>query len=136
MIKFARCCSPIPGEEVVGYISRGRGITIHERNCVNVREMDPERLLEVNWKALPGQTFRVALRVICQDRKGILAEVSAAISGLDINIAHAEVDTTPDLRALCVFQIDVHNMEELNRVMASIRGLTSVLGVERLSKQA
>lgn len=134
MIKFARCCFPIPGEEVVGYISRGRGITIHEKNCVNVQELDPERLIEVNWKALPGQTFRVVLKVVCQDRKGILAEVSTAISSMDINIAHAEVDTTPDLRALCVFHVDVRNLEELNRVMAAIRGLTSVLDVERVSK--
>jgi len=136
MIKFARCCSPIPGEDVVGYISRGRGITIHKRNCVNVQEVDAERLVDVNWNARPGQTFPVTLRVVCQDRKGVLSEVSTVISGLDINIAHAEVDTTADLKAICVFQVDIQDLNQLNQMIASIKGLKSVLSVERLYKRA
>ncbi|MCX7982432.1 MAG: bifunctional (p)ppGpp synthetase/guanosine-3',5'-bis(diphosphate) 3'-pyrophosphohydrolase [Syntrophales bacterium] len=136
MIKLARCCSPIPGEEVVGYISRGRGITVHTKNCVNVLEVDPERLIDVNWCARPGQTFPVVLRVICQDRKGILAEVSTAISSLDVNIAHAEVNTTADLKAICVFQVDIQDLNQLNQIIAAIKGLRSVLFVERLYKRS
>ncbi|MDD5168998.1 MAG: bifunctional (p)ppGpp synthetase/guanosine-3',5'-bis(diphosphate) 3'-pyrophosphohydrolase [Syntrophales bacterium] len=134
MVKFAKCCDPIPGDDIIGYISRGRGITVHTLQCPNVQEFDSERIVDVQWNVDKKQTFSVLIRVVCRDKKGVLAEVSAVISGMDINIAHAEVDTTPDLRAICSFKVDVNDLIQLNHVVAAIKRLKSVVSVERLRK--
>jgi len=134
MVKFARCCEPIPGDAIIGYISRGRGITIHTQQCLNAQELDAERMVDVQWSVREKQTFPVLVRVVCHDKKGVLAEVSAAISALDVNITHAEVDTTPDLRAICTFRVDVSDLNQFNHMASSIKGLKSVISVERLRK--
>jgi len=134
MVKFAKCCEPIPGDEIVGYISRGRGVTIHTVQCPNTQELDSERIVDVQWNVKKNQTFSVLIRVICRDKKGVLAEVSAVISALDVNITHAEVDTTPDLRAICNFKVEVHDLSHYNQMVAAIKGLKAVVSVERLRK--
>ncbi|HPL62759.1 MAG TPA: bifunctional (p)ppGpp synthetase/guanosine-3',5'-bis(diphosphate) 3'-pyrophosphohydrolase [Syntrophales bacterium] len=132
MVRFARCCNPLPGDEVVGFISRGRGMSVHLANCTMIRDTDPERIIEVHWSIKEKQTYPVHIRVFCKDKKGLLAEISNAISDLDINIAHATVDTTPDQSAVLDFKLDVHDVNQLNQVFSSLRKLSSVLSVERL----
>jgi len=133
MVRFARCCHPIPGDEILGYISRGRGITVHTANCVNIEEMDPERIVDVEWNVSKKQTFPVNMMVICSDKKGLLAELSAVISGMDINISHAEIDTKPDdMQAICNFKIDVNDLNQFNQVLNAIKKLKSVRSVERV----
>ncbi|MCX7634646.1 MAG: RelA/SpoT family protein, partial [Syntrophales bacterium] len=134
LVKFAKCCNPIPGDDIVGYISRGRGITIHTTQCPNLRELDTERLIDVQWNVKGKETYSVNMRVICRDKKGVLAEVSSAISAMDINISHAEVETTEDIRAICDFSLDVRDLEQFNHLVASIRKLKSVISVERLRR--
>jgi GTP diphosphokinase / guanosine-3',5'-bis(diphosphate) 3'-diphosphatase len=134
MVKFAKCCEPIPGDDIIGFISRGRGITIHTTQCPNTQDLDQERLVEVQWNVKKSQTFSVLMRVVCRDKKGVLAEVSAVISSLDINITHAEVDTTPDLKAICNFKVEVHDLNQFNHMVAVIKTLKAVLSVERLRK--
>ena len=134
LVKFAKCCEPIPGDEIIGFISRGRGITIHTVQCPNVQEMDSERLVDVQWNVKERQTFPVMMRVECRDKKGVLAEVSSLISSLDVNITHAEVETTPDVRAICIFKLDVNDLHQFNQIVAAIKGLKSVVSVERLRK--
>jgi GTP diphosphokinase / guanosine-3',5'-bis(diphosphate) 3'-diphosphatase len=134
MVKFAKCCEPIPGDGIIGYISRGRGITIHTAQCANVQEMDTDRLVDVKWNVKRNQTFPVLMRVVCRDKKGVLAEVSSVISSHDVNIVHAEVDTTPDLRAICTFKVEVNDLQQFNQVVAAIKGLKAVMTVERLRK--
>jgi GTP pyrophosphokinase len=90
--------------------------------------------VDVQWNVKEKQTFPVMMRVVCRDKKGVLAEVSAAISALDVNITHAEVDTTPDLRAICTFKVQVSNLQQFNHMVSSIKGLKSVLTVDRLRK--
>ena len=134
LVKFAKCCEPIPGDQIVGYISRGRGITIHTAQCPNAQEFDQDRMVDVQWSVKAHQTFSVMMRVVCRDKKGVLAEVSAAISALDVNITHAELDTTPDLRAICTFKVEVSDLNQFNHMASSIKGLKSVISVERLKK--
>jgi GTP diphosphokinase / guanosine-3',5'-bis(diphosphate) 3'-diphosphatase len=134
MVKFAKCCEPIPGDDIVGYISRGRGITIHTAQCSNTQELDSERLVDVQWNVKKNQTFPVWMRVICRDKKGVLAEVSAIISSLDVNITHAEVDTTPDLKAICNFKVEVQDLNQFNHMVSTIKSLKAVISVERLRK--
>ncbi|MDD2672661.1 MAG: ACT domain-containing protein, partial [Syntrophales bacterium] len=85
-----------------------------------------------HWNIKEKQTYPVHIRVFCKDKKGLLAEISNVISDLDINIAHATVDTTPDQSAVLDFKLDVHDVNQLNQVFSSLRKLSSVLSVERL----
>jgi GTP pyrophosphokinase len=133
MVRYAKCCTPIPGDEIVGYISRGRGIVVHTTICPNIRDMEADRLVDVEWNVKERHTYPVHIRVVCRDRKGVLADVSSAISAHDVNISHAEVDTNnPDMHAVCDFKIDVNDLGELNKVVTTIKKLDCVMSVERL----
>jgi GTP pyrophosphokinase len=135
MVRFARCCNPIPGDEILGYISRGRGVTIHTTNCPTAEGLDLERIIDVQWNIKGKQTYPVNMRVVCRDKKGLLAEVSTVISSLDINISHAEVDTRPaDMQAILSFKLDVNDLQQFNQVLIAIKKLKSVISVERVRK--
>ncbi|MFB3924950.1 MAG: bifunctional (p)ppGpp synthetase/guanosine-3',5'-bis(diphosphate) 3'-pyrophosphohydrolase [Syntrophales bacterium] len=134
MVRFARCCDPLPGDEVVGYISRGRGMSVHQANCMMLQGIDSERLVDVHWNIKEKQTYPVHIRVICRDKKGLLAEISNTISSLDINIAHANVDTTPDQQAICDFQLEVNDLNQFNQVVSTLKKLKSVISIERLRR--
>ncbi len=133
LVKFAKCCNPIPGDEIVGYISRGRGMTVHTRNCPQVKNLDVDRTVEVNWDVREKHTYPVRIKVVCDDRKGILTEVSSIISSLDINISYAQVETN-DLIATCTFVIDVNNLKQLNQIVVAIKQLKAVKSIERIRK--
>lgn len=105
---------------------------VHTTNCPMVQDLDAERLLEVHWNVRDKQTFPVHMRVVCHDKKGLLAELSAGISALDINISHATVDTTPDKIAVCEFDLDVRDLKHFNEVVAVLKKLKSVISVERV----
>ena len=134
MVRFARCCDPIPGDEIIGYISRGRGIVVHAANCHVIKEMDAERVVDVEWNLKDKQVYHVHMRAIATDYKGVLAEISAAISALDVNISHAEIDAKSHNQVICDFTVDVCDLEQFNRVVASIKKLGSVKSVERIRK--
>ena len=133
MVRFAKCCNPIPGDEIVGYISRGRGVTVHTVNCTNVEGMDAERIVDVQWNIKEKQTYPVHMKVVCRDKKGLLAEVSTVISSMDINISHAEVETRPaDMQAILSFEVNVSDLQQFNQVLAAIKKIKSVISVERV----
>lgn len=134
MVRFAKCCDPIPGDEIFGYISRGRGITIHAANCPVIKEMDAERVVDVEWNIKDKHTYSVHMRAISVDYKGVLADISAAISALDVNISHAEVDAKSHNQAICDFTVDVNDLAQFNQVVAAIKKLRKVISVERIRK--
>jgi len=133
MVKFARCCNPIPGDEISGYISRGRGITVHTQNCAHLKKLDTERIVDVNWDVRQKHAYPVHIKVICNDRKGVLTEVSSVITSFDVNISYAQVDTV-DLIANCEFVIDVYDLQQLNAIFSAIRQLRIVRSIERIRK--
>ncbi len=132
MVRFGKCCDPIPGDEIVGYISRGRGIAVHTANCTHVQDMDPERLVDVHWDIREKREYPVQMRVVCHDKKGALADISAAISSLDVNITHAEINAPQDGQANCEFSVNVIDLNQFNKIIAAIRKLQGVISVERL----
>jgi GTP pyrophosphokinase len=134
MVRFARCCDPLPGDEVVGYISRGRGLSVHMVNCVMLKGTDPERIVEVQWNIKEKQTYPVSIQVTCKDKKGLLAEISNSIASLDINIAHAKVDTSPEQNALLDFQLEVRDLEQFNHLISTLKKLRNVISVARLRR--
>ncbi|MHB8137583.1 MAG: RelA/SpoT family protein [Smithellaceae bacterium] len=133
MVKFAKCCNPIPGDDISGYISRGRGITVHTQNCAHLKRLDIERIVDVNWDVRQKHAYPVHIKVVCNDRKGVLTEVSSVITSFDINISFAQVETT-DMIANCTFIIDVYDLQQLNSIFSAIRQLKVVRSIERIRK--
>lgn len=135
LIRFARCCSPLPGDEIVGFITRGRGVSVHAADCSNIDQLlyDPERKINVSWEAAPKVAHQVKIRVmIGTDRPGILAAISAAISASKINIAQADIRVTEDRKGLNTFTLEVSNLKQLEGAMGTIRQIDGVMGVERI----
>ena len=132
MVRFAKCCSPLPGDDIIGYITRGRGISVHVSNCPVVQEMDTERLIEVHWDIKQKQTFRANIRLVCIDKKGLLSELSAVISSLGININSANIDTIRGDNATCEFELDINDLDQFNTLSSAFRKMTGIFSVERV----
>jgi GTP pyrophosphokinase len=135
LVRFARCCSPLPGDEIVGFITRGRGVSVHSADCPNVDQLlyDPDRRINVSWDAAPTIPHQVKIRVtIGKDRPGILAAISSAISASRINIAQADIRVTEDRKGLNTFLLEVSDLKQLQSAMGAIRQIDGVMGVERI----
>ena len=135
LVRFARCCNPLPGDQIVGFITRGRGLTVHARDCLTVAKsvLDRERIIDVEWDIEePGKRpVRVAV-YIGRDRPGILSEITGAISGKNGNITKAEVTVTDDRRGINHFVIEVADLSQLQEIMTAIRDVRDVINVERV----
>jgi GTP pyrophosphokinase len=132
MVHLAKCCTPVPGDDVVGYITRGRGVSVHLENCPNIAHLEPERTVDVSWDLSSDNAYPVNLMVITTDQKGMLAAVSNAISKEDANIFEARITTAVDLSATFSFGIEVKSGEHLQKVLSAIRKLSGVIRVERV----
>ena len=134
LFHLSKCCSPVPGDKVVGFITRGRGISIHTMDCPNVADMtvDKERMVEVTWGEFKPGAHAVKIAVLTQDKPGILASVSSSISAAEANISHAEVSTGADKQASLNFTIEISDVEHLNRIIKSIASVDGVMDVRRV----
>jgi GTP pyrophosphokinase len=135
MVFRARCCSPIRGEKIVGYITRGKGVSVHSANCANVLNLqyDPERRIEVEWdKGTDIAPYTVRLTMQVEDRKGMIAELSSRIADINTNIITLEATTrAEDRQARIEMTVEIQDLKHLEKVIKSIRGVEGVLGVER-----
>lgn len=132
LIRFANCCHPLPGEPVIGFITRGRGVTVHQRNCSHILNADPERLVEVSWQASKEDIYLAKIRVTSVERKGVLSDISAILTQKDANIIEAQVKTTVDRKGIALFTIEVEDYNQLQDIMGAIKRVKNVLIVERL----
>jgi len=136
LVHYARCCNPIPGDSIVGFITRGRGITVHRSDCRKAFEFDQLRKVDVEWNAKSadsGQERMVRIRVISQDMPGLLKSMSEAFSTQGMNIHNAQVRTTRDSKAVATFDVTVRNTEQLNQVIFDLQKIRGVIGVSRLT---
>jgi guanosine-3',5'-bis(diphosphate) 3'-pyrophosphohydrolase len=136
LVRFARCCQPVPGDEIVGYVTRGRGVTIHRRDCANAVALrsDQARLMPVTWGAqAPG--LPVELAVLGTDRPGLLAGVAQACSDLRINIYSAQAHSEPDGRAVVELVVEVRHLGELSRLEDRLERLPDVYSVVRRTRR-
>jgi GTP pyrophosphokinase len=132
MVRFGRCCNPLPGERITGFITRGRGVTVHAGDCPQVMETDARRRVDVRWEH-NGEVLRPAkLDVTCVDEPGMLAAMTKAISSTGVNISRAQVRSTPDRTALNTFEVMVGDIEALNRLIRNLSKVRGVLRVDRL----
>ena len=132
LIRFANCCNPLPGEPVIGFITRGRGVTVHQRDCSHILNADPERLVEISWQASKEDIYLAKIRVTSVERKGVLSDISAILTQKDANIIEAQVKTTVDKKGIALFTIEVEDYNQLQNIMGAIKRIKNVLIVERL----
>ena len=137
MVFRARCCSPIRGEKIVGYITRGKGVSVHAASCPHVLNLlyDPERRIEVAWdKRADARAYTVRLTIQVEDRRGLLADVTSKISGVKINIKDVEATTNENRRGRISLTIEIPDLRRLQQVMKSVREVPGVLDVDRARK--
>jgi guanosine-3',5'-bis(diphosphate) 3'-pyrophosphohydrolase len=137
MVFRARCCNPIRGEKIVGYITRGKGVSVHSATCPNVVNLlyDPERRIDVEWdKATDPSHYTVRLSLQVEDRKGILADVTSKIAGINTNIRNVEATSDADSRGRIDMTVEISDMKHLQKVIKSLRSVEGVVDVERASR--
>ncbi len=131
LVRFGRCCNPVPGDPIVGFITRGRGVTVHTIGCEKALAQDPARRVDVTWDVKGDFKRLVSVKVVTSDRPGMLAKVSQTFSEAGINIASANVRSHGD-RAVLSFEVSVQDLKQLTSVMRSIGRIDGVQSVERL----
>ncbi|MBI2764247.1 MAG: bifunctional (p)ppGpp synthetase/guanosine-3',5'-bis(diphosphate) 3'-pyrophosphohydrolase [Chloroflexi bacterium] len=132
LVRFAKCCHPIPGDPIQGFITRGKGVTVHLRSCPTViNEREVTRLIEVEWEAVPAQTYPIAIRVEAYDRTGLLSDISQVVAENKVNILAASVGVGGDHVAVVRATLQVASVSQLSRVMGRIEQLKDVLSVSR-----
>ncbi len=134
LVRFGKCCNPVPGDEITGFITRGKGVTIHTADCQFALESDPERRIDVAWNKIKTAVLPVKIRVLCHDVKGILATITLAITNCEANIASAQIQSTIDQRGENIFEVNVTDLVHLQKVMNSLMKIKGVIKVERIKR--
>lgn len=132
LVKISQCCQPLPGDPIVGFITMGRGVSIHKADCINLLSSDPKRWLDVSWSGIAEKTYKVSIHISAENRRGIFAEISGAISLDNANIVDISAHTTPTDLAEMTISLEVGHLEHLHILMQHLRQLPAVIAVRRL----
>jgi GTP pyrophosphokinase len=132
LVKFSKCCSPLPGEPIIGYITQGQGVTIHRKGCVNVLKMSNERKIEVQWSEGLTESYPASIKIKTDDQFGLLAEIAAVISKHKSNILNAKTETLETGVSLFYFSIMVESSDQLRKIMSDIRKIKKGTEVKRV----
>ncbi len=132
LVTFGKCCNPVPGDSIIGYVTHGKGVSVHIRDCQKILAADSERLVSVEWDT-SSQIGRVAkIKIICVDRPGLLAAMTESITNSGANITQAEIRTMEDKKAVNIFDIEITGIDQLRQVMAALESVKGVISVERV----
>lgn len=134
LVRYGRCCNPLPGERIIGVITRGRGVTVHAMDCQRLLASDPQRHIAVSWDNNAQMLRPVKIEVLSEDRHGLLAAMSKAISESGVNIVNADVRTLPDKRAMNIFEIMVPSADVLEQLIRSLNRVRGVVKVTRMGR--
>lgn len=135
LVRIARCCNPVPGDEIVGFVTRGRGVSVHRRDCPNALELttaSPDRLIDVDWDTAHQALFQVEIQVEALDRTKLLRDISTAISDAGVNILSANVSTGREGIAVLRFSFEINNLSQLSAVLANVRRIDGVFDAHRV----
>ncbi|HCX90470.1 MAG: GTP pyrophosphokinase [Deltaproteobacteria bacterium CG12_big_fil_rev_8_21_14_0_65_43_10] len=132
MVRFGKCCNPLPGDDIIGYITRGRGVTVHLSNCPTILHSVSERTIDVEWDIEDKSMHLVRIRVVCVDKKGLLAAMSSSIALSEANIINAQIHTTQEKKAVSIFEVEVSDLKHLQNIINSMQNIKGVINVERL----
>jgi len=135
LVKLARCCTPVPGDKIVGFITRGSGVSVHQSDCHNVQELlkEPERMIDVDWAPTSKSLFLVQIQIEALDRSGLLSDVTRVLSEHHVNILSATVHTSSDRLAISRFVFEMGDTTHLDRVLNAVRRIDAVYDVYRVS---
>src|SRR5205085_1397736 len=131
LVRYGKCCSPVPGDAIVGFITRGRGVTVHTKGCKKAMEADLERRVDVSWDVQGDFKRVVNLRIKSDDRKGLLAKMSETFADVGVNIVQANA-RTGEKGAISLFEVEISNVQQLNDVLRAIGQIPGVHSVERV----
>ncbi len=132
LVHFGKCCNPVPGDSIVGFVTRGRGVVIHTSDCARVLASDPARCVPVEWDVEAGVSRTAKIKVVCADRPGLLAKMTEAITGTHVNIVEATVRTMDDQKAVNIFAVEISNLQQLRQVIHALEKVRGVIVVERV----
>ena len=132
LVKFGKCCQPVPGDPIIGYITQGQGVTVHRKNCVNALKMNPERRVDVEWNEDFTETYPVKIRVHSNDRFGLLADITGTLSKSGANILTAHAEIHEDKMVDSYFTISVESIDQLNRIISALKKVKFVQSVGRV----
>ena len=133
LVRFSKCCNPLPGDEIIGYITKGRGVSVHRKDCVNVKELIKEenRIIDVYWEEEEQASYNVDIEIEANDRIGLLSDILKAIANSKVNILAVNTKTGKDRIAIIYITLETKNLDELNGVLKAIRKVDSVFEVRR-----
>ncbi|HBQ20392.1 MAG: GTP pyrophosphokinase [Deltaproteobacteria bacterium GWA2_38_16] len=133
LVRFAHCCNPLPGDPIIGFVTRGRGVSVHQAGCAKMFACDPDRKIDVEWD-LDTKVVRhhIKVKVVCKDEPGLLVEMSRVFTSRGVNISQAQIRTTRDKKAISTFEVDIMDLEQLQKVMKAMEALPGVISVERI----
>lgn len=134
-VKFAKCCTPVPGDDIVGYVTRGRGVSIHRADCKNMQDAPADRFVEVFWTNRETDTFEVEIQILAIDGTGVLSEVTSRIAEAKLSMSNLNARTTKDKLVFINVTIQVRNADSLTRLIESLRGLKSTIDVFRVNRK-
>ncbi len=132
LVKFSKCCNPLPGDAIVGFITQGQGVAVHRKNCVNTLKMSPERKIEVQWSEDYTESYPVRIRIRSTDRSGLLADVALTISRAKANIINAHTETSDDGVVNSYFTIAVESTAQLGKIISDLKRVKHVKAVKRV----
>jgi guanosine-3',5'-bis(diphosphate) 3'-pyrophosphohydrolase len=135
LVKLARCCTPVPGDAVVGFVTRGAGVSVHRADCKNVHSLldEPERMIDVEWAPTSKSLFLVQIQVEALDRAGLLSDITKVLSETHVNILSATVNTSTDRLAISKFVFEMGDTTHLDRVLNAVRRVDAVYDVYRVN---
>lgn len=136
LVRTARCCSPLPGDHIIGFITRGRGVTVHRRDCPKALDLDPDRRVDVEWDSEAHGEHHVTIQVLCADKPGLLAHISQSFTDAGVNISQAHCRSTDDGRAVNTFHARVTDLDQLKSVMRNLGRIRGVYSVDRVAEGA
>lgn len=131
LIRLSHCCNPVPGDKIVGYISRGRGVSIHRADCPNMKNMEPERIIDAQWPESMNQKFAAGLDIIAVNRNGLMLDISALISNMKLNLLKVNARVDGDNRAVVSVSVEIDNLEELDMLIKKVGTLSGIEAVHR-----
>ena len=133
LVRFAHCCNPVPGDDIVGYITRGRGVSIHRRDCNNLTDFEPEREIEVAWANEGNTAYNADLKLLAYDRRGIVIDVSNMIYNNDLKLVSMNAQGKNGV-ATVTMSVEIKNTEQLDALIKQMKRINGVIEVYRVNK--
>ena len=138
LVRFARCCNPLPGDDIVGYITRGRGVSVHRADCINLKDsgVEPERMIEVEWESSGAGSYEADIQMLCYDHAGLFAEISLMFAAQDVPVTAVTAHTVKNKQGLCTMSmtIVIKTTQQLDKLLKDLQKRPDVIEVFRVAR--